>query len=44
MYGCEKQPLVSGYIYGLGGRDLTKAHLVELYTELQVNADAGKVT
>ena len=44
MYGCEKQPLVSGYIYGLGGRDLTKAHLVDLYTELQANVDAGKVT
>jgi pyruvate ferredoxin oxidoreductase alpha subunit len=44
MYGCEKQPLVSGYIYGLGGRDLTKAHLVDLYNELQANVDAGKVT
>jgi len=44
MYNQDKRPLLSGKIYGLGGRDLTKAHLVELYTELQANVDAGKVT
>ncbi len=44
MYNAEASPLISGYIYGLGGRDLTKAHLVDLYNELQANADAGKVT
>ena len=43
MYNSESSPLISGYIYGLGGRDLTKAHLVDLYNELQANADAGKV-
>jgi len=44
MYASDANPLISGYIYGLGGRDLTKAHLVDLYTELQANVDAGKVT
>jgi len=44
MYNQAKRPLLSGKIYGLGGRDLTKAHLVDLYTELQANVDAGKVT
>jgi pyruvate ferredoxin oxidoreductase alpha subunit len=36
--------MVSGYVYGLGGRDLTKVHLTDLYTELQANVDAGKIT
>ena len=44
MYNQEVRPLLSGKIYGLGGRDLTKAHLVDLFTELQANVDAGKVT
>jgi len=44
MYNLETRPLLSGYVYGLGGRDLTKQHLVDLYTELQTNVDAGKVT
>ena len=44
LYNTDAKTLLSGYIYGLGGRDLTKAHLTELYKELQANADAGKVT
>ena len=44
LYNTDERALLSGYIYGLGGRDLTKAHLVDLYTELQANVDAGKVT
>jgi pyruvate ferredoxin oxidoreductase alpha subunit len=44
MYYSESSPLISGYIYGLGGRDLTKAHLVDLYNELETNVKAGKVT
>jgi len=43
LYNTDSKMLLSGYIYGLGGRDLTKKHLVDLYTELQANADAGKV-
>ena len=44
MYSHESSPLISGYVYGLGGRDLTKAHLVDLYNELEQNVKAGKVT
>ncbi len=44
MYNAENKPLISGYIYGLGGRDLTKVHLVDLYNELEANVKAGKVT
>ena len=44
MYNLEKRPMLCGKIYGLGGRDLTKAHLVDLFTELQANVDAGKIT
>ena len=43
LFNTDTKMLLSGYIYGLGGRDLTKAHLVDLYNELQANADAGKV-
>ncbi|MEA3374119.1 MAG: 2-oxoacid:ferredoxin oxidoreductase subunit alpha [Campylobacterota bacterium] len=43
LFNTESKALLSGYVYGLGGRDLTKAHLVDLYKELQANADAGKV-
>jgi pyruvate ferredoxin oxidoreductase alpha subunit len=44
LYNTDSKALLSGYIYGLGGRDLTKAHLVSLFKELQANVDAGKVT
>ena len=44
LFNSDSKMLLSGYIYGLGGRDLTKAHLVDLFTELQANVDAGKVT
>ena len=44
MYSSDSSPLISGYVYGLGGRDLTKAHLVDLYNELETNVKAGKVT
>lgn len=43
LFNTDTKALLSGYIYGLGGRDLTKAHLVALYKELQANANAGKV-
>ncbi|TLD81686.1 2-oxoacid:ferredoxin oxidoreductase subunit alpha [Helicobacter sp. MIT 05-5293] len=38
------RPIVSNYIYGLGGRDLTQAHLGQIYQELDANAKAGKLT
>lgn len=43
LFNTDSKMLLSGYIYGLGGRDLTKVHLVDLFNELQANADAGKV-
>jgi len=43
LFNTDTKALLSGYIYGLGGRDLTKKHLVDLFTELQANVDAGKV-
>ncbi|PLY16680.1 MAG: 2-ketoisovalerate ferredoxin oxidoreductase [Sulfurimonas sp.] len=44
LFNTYSKALLSGYIYGLGGRDLTKKHLVDLFNELQANANAGKVT
>ena len=44
LFNTDTKALLSGYIYGLGGRDLTKAHLRDLFKELQANVDAGKVT
>jgi pyruvate ferredoxin oxidoreductase alpha subunit len=43
LYNEKVRPMISGYIYGLGGRDLTKQHLVDLYTELEANVGAGQV-
>ncbi len=37
-------PVMSNYIYGLGGRDLTQAHLEGIFVELDANAKAGKLT
>lgn len=39
-----KHPIISNYIYGLGGRDLTQKHLEEVYMQLNENAKAGKLT
>jgi len=44
LYNLDTRPMISGKVYGLGGRDLTKVHLVDLFTELQANVDAGKIT
>lgn len=44
LFNADTNALLSGYVYGLGGRDLTKQHLTDLFTELQANIDAGKVT
>ena len=44
LINTDTNPILSGFVYGLGGRDLTKKHLVEIYTQLQANVDAGKIT
>jgi pyruvate ferredoxin oxidoreductase alpha subunit len=43
LYNLAQRPMISGKVYGLGGRDLTKKHLTDLFTELQANVDAAKV-
>lgn len=44
LYAMDKKPIVSNYIYGLGGRDLTQNHLEEIFKELDCDAKAGKLT
>ena len=44
MVNQDERAVLTNYIYGLGGRDLTKAHLNEIFEQLQANAEAGKPT
>ncbi|MDD5211115.1 MAG: 2-oxoacid:ferredoxin oxidoreductase subunit alpha [Sulfuricurvum sp.] len=44
MFNTGTKAVLTNYIYGLGGRDLTKAHLVSIFNDLKANADAGKLT
>ena len=44
LVNSGQNTVLTNYIYGLGGRDLTKAHLKDVYKELQANANAGKPT
>lgn len=44
LYHCEKRPIVTNYIYGLGGRDMTLDHLKEILKETKANADANKLS
>lgn len=40
----SKHPVLSNYIYGLGGRDLTQQHIMEVYKDLENNSKAGTIT
>lgn len=40
----EEQPVLTNYVYGLGGRDITITHFKEVYADLAANAKAGKRT
>jgi pyruvate ferredoxin oxidoreductase alpha subunit len=40
----EKTPMISNYIYGLGGRDVTIALLTSVFDDLMANVKAGKLT
>ena len=42
LYTSDKKPLLTNYIYGLGGRDLTLDTIEEVYKELAENAKSGK--
>ncbi|MDP3265942.1 MAG: 2-oxoacid:ferredoxin oxidoreductase subunit alpha [Sulfuricurvum sp.] len=44
MFNTGTKAVLTNYIYGLGGRDLTKAHLVGIFNDLKANVDAGKPT
>lgn len=44
LYNTDHRPIISNYIYGLGGRDLTIEHIYEIIKEQQQNADNGKLT
>ncbi|MFP4331925.1 MAG: 2-oxoacid:ferredoxin oxidoreductase subunit alpha [Campylobacterales bacterium] len=44
LYHSANRPVISNYVYGLGGRDMTLGHLEEIYTKLKKDADAGKHT
>jgi len=44
LYAGEKKPLITNYIYGLGGRDLTVDAIKDIYRELDANAKSGKRT
>ncbi len=43
LYHNEKRPVINNYIYGLGGRDMTVAILKDVFREIKINADAGKL-
>ena len=42
LYTSDEKPVVTNYIYGLGGRDLTLETIEEVYRELAENAKSGK--
>ena len=44
LYQSDSKPVLTNYIYGLGGRDFTVEHAEEIYQELLANAEAGKPT
>lgn len=44
VYTTPSRPIVTNYIYGLGGRDLTLEQIKDIYRELKKNADAGEIT
>ncbi len=44
LFNTDTKAVMTNYIYGLGGRDLTKAHLHSIFSDLKANADAGKPT
>jgi pyruvate ferredoxin oxidoreductase alpha subunit len=44
MMTSKSRPLVTNYIYGLGGRDLSIENIKTIFKEQQANADAGHIT
>lgn len=44
MYTSQNRPLVTNFIYGLGGRDFSIEEAKRIFTEQQAHADAGHIT
>ncbi|SFZ99081.1 Pyruvate:ferredoxin oxidoreductase, alpha subunit [hydrothermal vent metagenome] len=44
LYSSDSRPLVTNYVYGLGGRDFSIDEAKRIFKEQQVNADAGHIT
>ncbi len=44
IYPTGDRPVITNYVYGLGGRDFTVEHAEEIFKELKANADAGEPT
>lgn len=44
LFNTDTNTVLTNYIYGLGGRDLTKSSLHSVYRHLQANAQAGHPT
>lgn len=44
LYNTPYRPVLSNYIYGLGGRDITIENLSEIIRDQKANADAGRLT
>jgi pyruvate ferredoxin oxidoreductase alpha subunit len=44
IYSTPNRPLVTNFIYGLGGRDFSVEEAKRIFTEQQAHADAGHIT
>jgi pyruvate ferredoxin oxidoreductase alpha subunit len=44
LYTTPNRPLVTNYIYGLGGRDFAVQDAIDIYNDQKANADAGYIT
>ncbi len=44
LYTTPNRPLLTNYIYGLGGRDFSVAEAKRIFLEQKANADAGHIT
>jgi len=44
LYSTANRPLVTNYIYGLGGRDFAVSEAKKIFMEQKANADAGHIT
>ena len=44
MATSKSRPMVTNYIYGLGGRDISIENIKDIYRDQQANVDAGYIT